>query len=72
MHPRRLLIAANVNPLLRMAIRTLTLAAHVLSVGGPMEFVHDPYAALTELGVTTPDPALHARLRGSWRRASAR
>lgn len=70
--PRRLIIAADVNPVLRMAIRTLALAAQVMSVGGPMEFVANPYAALAELGPSTPDAALHARLRASWRRASTR
>lgn len=70
--PRKLLIAADINPILRMAIRTATLAAQMMSIGVPLDFIEDPFFELGRLGVSAPDPVLHARLRASWRRVAER
>jgi hypothetical protein len=67
MRPKRLVVAADLNPLTRMVMRTVALGAQLVSGAAPIELVKDPRLSLAELGVKSPDPALHARLRSSFR-----
>ncbi len=63
--PERIIVATDVNPLVRMVIRTAALAAQLVSGTAPIELVKDLHVTLAEHGVRTPDPAVHERLR-SW------
>lgn len=66
MRPARIIVAADMNPLTRMVIRTVSLGAQLVSGVTPIDLVKDPRLSLAELGVKSPDPELHARLRDSF------
>ena len=65
--PERIVVAVDVNPVLRMALRTVALAAQLVTRAVPLELVDDPTVALAKAGVDAPDPLLHLRLREAWR-----
>jgi hypothetical protein len=65
--PSKLVVAVDVNPVLRMVLRTVALGAQLLTRAVPMELVDDPEGALMAAGVTVPDPVVHLRLREAWR-----
>ncbi len=69
--PAKLVVAVDVNPVLRMVLRTVALGAQLVTRTVPMEFVDDPEGALMAAGVTAPDPVLHLRLREAWRQHRA-
>jgi hypothetical protein len=66
--PTRVVVAVDLNPFVRMMIRTVSLGAQLVSRTVPIDFVRHPLLTLVELGVKTPDVALHARLRQSFAR----
>lgn len=66
MRPKRIIVAADMNPVTRMVMRTVALGAQLVSSAAPIDLVKDPRLTLAELGVKSPDPGLHARLRESW------
>jgi len=65
--PSKLYIAVELNPVYRMALQTAMLGAQMLTQAVPAELVTEPFAVLARLGVRSPDPALHRRLREDWR-----
>lgn len=69
--PAKLVVAVAVNPMLRMAIRTVALAAQLVTHAVPLDLVDDPTEALVAAGATQPDPLVHLRLRETWRRRQA-
>ncbi len=66
--PEKLVVALDVNPVLRMVLRTVSLGAQLLTRAVPMELVDDPQGALKAAGVTAPDRVVQLRLREAWRR----
>jgi hypothetical protein len=56
-----------VKPVLRMAIRTVALAAQLVTHAVPLDLVDDPTEALVAADATQPDPLVHLRLREAWR-----
>jgi hypothetical protein len=69
--PARVVIAVTMNPMIRMAIQTVSLGAQFLVRAPPLDLVHDVAPVLRDLGVRDPDPSLHARLRLAWRHAKS-
>jgi hypothetical protein len=67
MHPKRLVVALAINPVLRMALRTVALGAQLMTHAAKLSIVDDPEPELAKAGVTSPDPLLHLRLREAWR-----
>jgi len=65
--PSKLYVAVQLNPVYRMALQTAMLGAQMLTQAVPTELVSEPFAVLARLGVGSPDPALHLRLREDWR-----
>jgi len=66
--PGKLVVAVAVNPVLRMAMRTVALASQLVTHAVPLDLVDDPTEALVTAGATLPDPVMHLRLREAWRR----
>jgi hypothetical protein len=64
--PARIVVAVDVNPLIRMVIRTAALGAQLVSGTAPIDLVKNPALTLAEFGVKSPDRELHARLRASF------
>lgn len=64
--PARIVVAVDVNPLIRMVIRTAALGAQLVSGTAPVDLVKNPLLSLAEYGVKSPDPELHARLRAAF------
>jgi hypothetical protein len=67
--PERVVIAVHLNPMIRMAIKMVSLAAQMVLRTAKVELVADPAPALRERRAVRPDPSLHARLRSEWREA---
>lgn len=67
--PARVVIAVKMNPVIRMGVQTVSLAAQMFMDAVKIDVVDDPAPALREHGVSEPDPSLHARLRLAWRHA---
>ena len=65
--PSKLVVAVAVNPLLRMAMRTVALASQLVTHAVPLNLVDNPTAALVAAGATEPNPVVHLRLREAWR-----
>lgn len=65
--PKRVVIASEMNPVLRMALRTVSLAAQLVAQTVELDLVDDPEREIAELPL--PDPGLHARLRLAYKRA---
>ncbi len=65
--PAKLVVAVAINPVLRMAMRTVALASQLVTHAVPLDIVDDPTEALTSAGATEPDPVVHLRLREAWR-----
>lgn len=65
--PSKLVVAIAVNPVLRMAMRTVALASQIVTHAVPLDIVDDPKDALVSAGATQPDPVVHLRLREAWR-----
>jgi hypothetical protein len=66
--PSRLVVAVAVNPVLRMAMRTVALAGQLVTHTVPLDLVDDPTEALVAAGATQPDALVHLRMREAWRR----
>ena len=66
--PSKLVVAVAINPVLRMAIRTVALASQLVTHAVPLDLVDDPTDALVAAGATEPDALVHLRLREAWRR----
>lgn len=66
--PERIVLALDVSPLARMAVRAAALSAQIVAGTAPIDLVDDPSPALRSRGATSPDPTLHARLRQEWAR----
>lgn len=66
--PSKLVVAVAMNPVLRMAIRTVALATQLVTHAVPLDIVDDPTEALVAAGATEPDALVHLRLREAWRR----
>jgi hypothetical protein len=66
--PERVVVALSVNPVVRMTIQTVSMAAQLLARAVPLDVVGDPMPPLRERGATEPDATLHARLRLAWQR----
>jgi len=64
--PAKLVLALSVDPVLRMALRTVALASQLVTRAVKLELVDDPVDALEGAGVTAPDALLHLRLRDAW------
>jgi hypothetical protein len=69
MRPARVVIAVKLNPVIRMGIQTVSLAAQMFTDAVPIDVVAECGPTLREYGVSEPDPSLHARLRLAWRHA---
>jgi hypothetical protein len=69
--PGKLVVAVAVNPVLRMAMRTVALAGQLVTHAVPLDLVDDPKDALVAAGATDPDPLVHLRLREAWRHRQA-
>ena len=65
--PSKLVVAVAINPVLRMAMRTVALAGQLVTHAVPLDIVDDPTEALVAAGATQPDPLVHLRLREAWR-----
>jgi len=65
--PAKLVVAVAVNPVLRMAMRTVALASQLVTHAVPLDIVDDPTEALVAAGAIQPDPLVHLRLREAWR-----
>lgn len=65
--PDRLIVALAINPVLRMALRTVALGTQLLTRAAPLEIVDDARPVLAKRGIESPDPLLHLRLREAWR-----
>ena len=65
--PGKLVVAVAVNPVLRMAMRTVALASQLVTHAVPLDLVDDPTETLVGAGATQPDPVVHLRLREAWR-----
>lgn len=64
--PARVIVALDVNPILRMTIQTVSMGAQLLVRAAPLDVVTDPTPSMRERGATDPDPNLQARLRLAW------
>ncbi len=60
--PKEIIIALDVNPILRMVLQSFALASE-FTAKAKTTIVRDPRLSLQAFGPLDPDPALHARIR---------